>query len=39
MGAREALETIPVAYFAKQLTGAQRANFRRAEENFFSACE
>jgi glyoxylase-like metal-dependent hydrolase (beta-lactamase superfamily II) len=36
--AREALETIPVDYFAKQLTGAQRANFRCAEENFFSAC-
>ena len=36
--AREALETIPVDYFAKQLTGSQRANFRCAEENFFSAC-
>jgi len=36
--AREALETIPVQYFTRQLTGKQRANFRWAEENYFSAC-
>ena len=35
---REALETIPMSYFASQLTGPQRANFRAAEENFFTAC-
>jgi len=36
--AREALETVPVQYFVKQLTGKQRSNFRWAEENYFSAC-
>jgi glyoxylase-like metal-dependent hydrolase (beta-lactamase superfamily II) len=36
--AREALETIPFEYFIKQLSAPQRANFRLAEENYFSAC-
>ena len=35
---REALETIPMSYFSSQLTGPQHANFRAAEENFFTAC-
>ena len=36
--AREALETVDISYFRKQLSPERRANYRWVEEEYFSAC-